>query len=230
MAGTQATRLDVFVEPKVNTKRKNQQELESVLYYFRARNYSAQLGRFISRDPLGFVDGMSLYRAYFVPGGFDPFGLQDSVTPIGLVEPTSAIVVGGGAAVGGGACAGAAATGAPVVVVAVAAPAAGYAGYRAGRCWYEYSPQKWCLTKVCDWWYPPHLPPPKPVPVPPKNKCEDEPCDCWCDGYQNGESIGPTHIRQMNKEKCLALSFKKSVPDTAETYEEICACGEGWWE
>ena len=42
----------------------------------RARIYSAQLGRFISRDPQGFVDGMSLYRAYFVPGGTDPEGQE----------------------------------------------------------------------------------------------------------------------------------------------------------
>ena len=45
------------------------------LRYKRARYYSAQLGRFISRDPLGFVDGMSLYRAYFVPNDLDPSGL-----------------------------------------------------------------------------------------------------------------------------------------------------------
>ena len=49
------------------------------LRYKRARIYSAQLGRFISRDPLGFVDGMSLYRAYFVPGGMDPSGYVSSV-------------------------------------------------------------------------------------------------------------------------------------------------------
>ena len=42
--------------------------------YFRARYYSPQLGQFISRDPLGYVDGMSQYRAYFVPGGTDPTG------------------------------------------------------------------------------------------------------------------------------------------------------------
>ncbi len=53
----------------------SREDLETGLYYFRARYYSAHLGRFISRDPLGFVDGMSLYRAYFVPGGVDPFGL-----------------------------------------------------------------------------------------------------------------------------------------------------------
>ena len=29
------------------------------------------------RDPLGYVDGMSLYRGYFVPGGMDPTGTVD---------------------------------------------------------------------------------------------------------------------------------------------------------
>ena len=56
------------------------EDLETGLYYFRARIYSAQLGRFISRDPLEFVDGMNLYRAYFVPGGVDPSGLDGGVT------------------------------------------------------------------------------------------------------------------------------------------------------
>ena len=50
--------------------------------YFRARYYSPQLGQFISRDPLGYVDGMSQYRAYFVPGGMDPQGLVAVATPI----------------------------------------------------------------------------------------------------------------------------------------------------
>ena len=54
------------------------EDLETGLYYFRARYYSAQLGRFISRDPLGFVDGMSLYRAYFVPRGTDHKDAQGS--------------------------------------------------------------------------------------------------------------------------------------------------------
>ena len=47
------------------------------LYYFRARWYSPALGRFISRDPLGYVDGMSLYRGYFAPKGLDPTGNED---------------------------------------------------------------------------------------------------------------------------------------------------------
>ena len=47
---------------------------ETGLYYFRARYYHTQLGRFISRDPLGYVDGMNLYAGYFVPNKLDPYG------------------------------------------------------------------------------------------------------------------------------------------------------------
>jgi filamentous hemagglutinin len=43
-------------------------------YYFRARYYDAAQGRFISRDPLEYVDGMSLYGGYYVPNGLDPTG------------------------------------------------------------------------------------------------------------------------------------------------------------
>jgi RHS repeat-associated protein len=50
-------------------------DAELNLYHFRARWYDPATGGFISRDPLGYVDGMSLYRAYFVPNGFDPLGL-----------------------------------------------------------------------------------------------------------------------------------------------------------
>jgi RHS repeat-associated protein len=50
------------------------QDLESGLCFFRARYYHAELGRFLSRDPSRYVDGMSLYRAYFVPGMVDPNG------------------------------------------------------------------------------------------------------------------------------------------------------------
>jgi RHS repeat-associated protein len=35
---------------------------ESALYYNRNRYYSPSLGRFITRDPLGYVDGMSVYE------------------------------------------------------------------------------------------------------------------------------------------------------------------------
>ena len=44
------------------------------LYNFRARQYSPHLGRFLTRDPLGYVDGMSLYRGYFAVSGTDSSG------------------------------------------------------------------------------------------------------------------------------------------------------------
>ena len=54
---------------------------ETGLYYYRARYFDADLGRFVGRDPLGYVDGMSLYQ--YVDD--TPF---NSVDPDGLY-PTS---------------------------------------------------------------------------------------------------------------------------------------------
>jgi RHS repeat-associated protein len=51
-------------------------DAESGLYYFRNRYYHAQLGAFASRDPETYVNGMSLFAAYFLPNGLDPLGLQ----------------------------------------------------------------------------------------------------------------------------------------------------------
>ncbi len=45
------------------------------LWYFRARYFDSALGQFISRDPMGYVDGSSLYAGYFAGNGYDPFGL-----------------------------------------------------------------------------------------------------------------------------------------------------------
>ncbi|MCC5829801.1 MAG: hypothetical protein JJU36_10185 [Phycisphaeraceae bacterium] len=43
---------------------------------FRGREYHPLLGRFMQRDPLGYVDGGNLYAGYFVRwGGVDPMGL-----------------------------------------------------------------------------------------------------------------------------------------------------------
>ena len=44
--------------------------------YIRRRIYEPETGRWLSEDPLGFVDGVNLYGAYFVPAGSDPSGLD----------------------------------------------------------------------------------------------------------------------------------------------------------
>ena len=49
---------------------------ESEFLFYRARFFSTNLGRFLSRDPVGYEDGQNLYTAYFVPAGLDPFGLK----------------------------------------------------------------------------------------------------------------------------------------------------------
>ena len=50
-------------------------DAESGLYYFRARYHDPNLGRFISRDPMQYVDGHSLYAAYFAQNFMtDPTG------------------------------------------------------------------------------------------------------------------------------------------------------------
>jgi hypothetical protein len=47
--------------------------------YYRARYYDPETGEFVSQDPLDYVDGMSQYRGYFVPGAVDSSG-QDVIT------------------------------------------------------------------------------------------------------------------------------------------------------
>lgn len=49
------------------------------LYHYRARIYDSISGRFLGRDPLGYVDGDSLYLGYFVPTLFDPFGTTTTI-------------------------------------------------------------------------------------------------------------------------------------------------------
>ncbi len=54
-------------------------EYNSGLIYFGARYYSAEMGRWTQRDPLGTVDGLNLYL--YVnnepANGMDPWGLED---------------------------------------------------------------------------------------------------------------------------------------------------------
>jgi RHS repeat-associated protein len=58
------------------------------IYYYRARYYDPEQGRFIGRDPLEYVDGMSLYAGYFASKGLldasgMTFSLAEHPTPPG---------------------------------------------------------------------------------------------------------------------------------------------------
>lgn len=68
-------------------------DTELRLYHFRARWYDPATGGFISRDPLGYVDGMSLYRGYFGVAMLDPDGtllvIQDATGRAPSVESVS---------------------------------------------------------------------------------------------------------------------------------------------
>ncbi len=51
---------------------------EADLMFYRNRMYSTSRGRFLQRDPIGYVDGLNLYRAYFVMSGVDALGLTEN--------------------------------------------------------------------------------------------------------------------------------------------------------
>ena len=72
-------------------------DAETGLYYFRARYFESELGVFISRDPLGFVDGKSVYQGWFKNRfKLDHRGLSshDSAHPMSLGD-LAAILRGG---------------------------------------------------------------------------------------------------------------------------------------
>ncbi len=48
---------------------------ESGEYFYRARYYDCEAGRFLQRDAMRYVLGMNLYQAYFVPNGLGPTGM-----------------------------------------------------------------------------------------------------------------------------------------------------------
>jgi RHS repeat-associated protein len=68
---------DIPVQPYGYTGRRY--DSETGLWYFRNRYFDSSLGRFIARDPLTYVDGMSMYRGYFAPLRLDPYGLDDTI-------------------------------------------------------------------------------------------------------------------------------------------------------
>src|SRR5262249_27060396 len=66
-------------------------DIETGLYFYRARYYDPSIGRFISEDPIEFLGGMNFYRyAENDPANkVDPWGLQSEVilwNPVGIGE------------------------------------------------------------------------------------------------------------------------------------------------
>jgi len=62
-------------------------DAEAGLYYFRNRWYSPDLGRFTSRDPMGYVDGASMY-AYALAS---PARLADAMGLMAIEEPADKV-------------------------------------------------------------------------------------------------------------------------------------------
>ena len=69
---------------------------ETGLYYYRARYYSPELGRFLQHDPLGYVDGWNLFEYCFNDpvNWIDPWGLfvggstsSDVPNPVDYLPP-----------------------------------------------------------------------------------------------------------------------------------------------
>ena len=164
------------------------------LYHYRARIYLSQLGRFGSRDPIGYKGSfLNLYRYVSCTplNGRDPLGLADPVTVSGatllfscgtetvaigaMSVPTTTTVGGLGAAgttctVGAGgmttcaAGAGATATCGTVVLGA----GVGAASFGVGYC-ISYYPSRACGEAACDiytWWLNRDLPEPDIEPNP----------------------------------------------------------------
>jgi len=73
---------DAFGKPSSTTSSRflftgRELDPETNLYYYRARTYQPSLGRFMSKDPAGFLDSMNIY--FYVAN--DPVSLED---PLGL--------------------------------------------------------------------------------------------------------------------------------------------------
>jgi RHS repeat-associated protein len=98
------------------------------LYFYRARYYSPQFGRFVSEDPIGFGDGPNVY-SYVRSSPLnlrDPFGLSASSAASCFLKGAAAGAI--GAVIVGGVAVAVAAAGAPVAVVTVGLGAVAIAG------------------------------------------------------------------------------------------------------
>ena len=68
-------------------------DVETGLWYFRARYFNDEMGRFVTRDPLGYVDGMNLYAGYFAEGfRLDPYGNAELKITTTLMNPPTDFV------------------------------------------------------------------------------------------------------------------------------------------
>lgn len=57
-----ATNTSAIGNPYMFTSRRYEDKTETDLYYYRARYYSGERGRFLQHDPLRYVDGMNMYE------------------------------------------------------------------------------------------------------------------------------------------------------------------------
>ena len=136
------------------------------LHYYRARWYDANLGRFISEDPIGFAgEDMNLYGyVWNNPAMFrDPRGTQGEM----VIAPALPMLPALGAIASAAAVAGGAIISSPAVVAGVGF-AAGYAiGYYPGHWIARYRfPEQYGDTESCPTTKPDTAPKPIPVPVP----------------------------------------------------------------
>jgi hypothetical protein len=74
--------------------------VETGFIYFRFRYHSPGHGRFVSRDRT-YVDGLSLYMAYFVPNRMDPTGMLSFGAIVGGAKDLGGAIVGGAKDLGG---------------------------------------------------------------------------------------------------------------------------------
>jgi RHS repeat-associated protein len=59
---------------------------ETGLCYARARMYAPTAGRFNARDIMGYIDGLALYGAYFIPNKTDPNGTEETTVTVNFKE------------------------------------------------------------------------------------------------------------------------------------------------
>lgn len=130
-------------------------DAEIGIHYYRARHYSSTTGRFLQRDPLGYVDGMNLY-AYVGNNGInwvDPYGLfewgtfgatilENVAITVGVVVATAVVVAITPAAVVAAVTAAAATAVGTAAIYGLTIAAGAYIGVGIGKDLYQASSGK----------------------------------------------------------------------------------------